>query len=57
MKNNFAALLTKAAVGADHGLVLQLADLLEKMMHLDPEKRITPKAALSHPFIKIATKK
>lgn len=30
----------------------QLVDLLERMMQLDPDKRITPKDALRHPFIK-----
>ncbi len=29
-----------------------LADLLEKMLALDPEKRIRPKDALKHPFLK-----
>ncbi len=29
-----------------------LADLLEKMLVLDPEKRIKPKEALRHPFLK-----
>lgn len=30
--------------------VLQLVDLLEKMMALDPTKRLTPSQALKHPF-------
>lgn len=30
----------------------QLADFLERMMAFDPEKRLTPKDALRHPFIK-----
>lgn len=29
-----------------------LADLLEKMMALEPERRIDPDAALRHPFVK-----
>lgn len=29
----------------------QLADLLEHMLDLDPEKRISPTEALKHPFI------
>ncbi len=29
-----------------------LADLLEKMMMLEPERRIDPDAALRHPFVK-----
>ena len=32
--------------------VASLIDLLEKMMHLDPDKRITAKEALRHSFIK-----
>lgn len=32
--------------------VAQLIDLLEKMTVLDPDRRITPKDALRHPFIK-----
>lgn len=32
--------------------VAALADLLEKMLALDPEKRVTPDAALRHPFVK-----
>eukprot|EP00929_Paragymnodinium_shiwhaense_P016308 TRINITY_DN124589_c0_g1_i1.p1 TRINITY_DN124589_c0_g1~~TRINITY_DN124589_c0_g1_i1.p1 ORF type:complete len:663 (-),score=199.09 TRINITY_DN124589_c0_g1_i1:172-2160(-) len=31
---------------------LQFADLLEQMLALDPEKRITPDQALEHPFLK-----
>lgn len=31
--------------------VQQFKDLLDKMLVLDPERRITPKEALSHPFI------
>ncbi len=29
-----------------------LGELLEKMLVLDPEKRITPREALRHPFLK-----
>ena len=37
-------------------LLLQaLADLLERMLALDPEKRIKPKDALKHPFLKWGT--
>ncbi len=31
--------------------VLQLKDILEKILALDPSKRLTPAQALSHPFI------
>ena len=49
-KRKFAALL--AGSEGDKRQVAQLADLLERMMHLDPDKRIMPKEALRHPFIK-----
>ncbi len=49
-KRKFPALL--AGSEGDKRQVAQLADLLERMMHLDPDKRITPKEALRHPFIK-----
>ncbi|KAH8551470.1 kinase-like domain-containing protein [Umbelopsis sp. PMI_123] len=32
-------------------LIGAFTDLLEKALHLNPEKRLTPKEALSHPFI------
>ena len=31
--------------------LLQFKDLLEKMLTLDPERRISPSEALKHPFI------
>ena len=31
--------------------VQQFKDLLDKMLILDPERRISPKEALAHPFI------
>lgn len=49
-KRDFAALLSGAE--GDKRRVALLADLLERMMHLDPDKRMTPKEALRHPFIK-----
>mmetsp|Transcript_69590 Transcript_69590/g.220335 ORF Transcript_69590/g.220335 Transcript_69590/m.220335 type:complete len:110 (+) Transcript_69590:40-369(+) len=52
---DFSAVLLGAGdpkTPADKKKVLQLADLLEKMMHLDPDKRIKPTEALQHPFIK-----
>jgi serine/threonine-protein kinase PRP4 len=36
----------------DRRKLSQLADLLERMMVLDPDRRITTKEALRHPFIK-----
>lgn len=33
------------------GLLVHLTDLLEKCLELDPDRRITPNAALSHPFL------
>lgn len=50
VKHDFAALL--AGSEGEKRKIAQLADLLERMMHLDPEKRITPKDALRHSFIK-----
>ncbi|KAL3130724.1 hypothetical protein ABBQ38_000071 [Trebouxia sp. C0009 RCD-2024] len=50
VKKDFAGLL--AGSEGDRKKVTQLADLLERMMALDPDKRITPKDALKHPFIK-----
>lgn len=50
IKNDFSALL-KGSEGEPRKIA-QLADLLERMMHLDPEKRIAPKDALRHAFIK-----
>ncbi|CAM0135470.1 unnamed protein product [Umbelopsis sp. WA50703] len=32
-------------------LITSFIDLLEKALHLNPEKRLTPKEALAHPFI------
>lgn len=50
MKNDFGALL--AGQSPDRIKLAQLVDLLERMMALDPDKRISPKDALRHPFIK-----
>lgn len=50
VKKDFAGLL--AGQAPDKRKLTQLADLLERMMALDPDKRITPKEALQHPFIK-----
>jgi len=42
----------KAGKSTDRKKLRQLADLLEQMFMLDPEKRITVNQAFSHPFIK-----
>ncbi|KAL4452050.1 hypothetical protein ABPG75_007712 [Micractinium tetrahymenae] len=50
IKKDFSALL--AGQSPDRRKLAQLVDLLERMMQLDPDKRISPKDALRHPFIK-----
>lgn len=50
IKHNLSQLLARAE--GDKARVAALADLLERMMVLDPEKRIDPDAALRHPFVK-----
>jgi serine/threonine-protein kinase PRP4 len=42
----------KAGPTTDRKKLLQLADFLQQMLMLDPEKRVTVDKALSHPFIK-----
>jgi serine/threonine-protein kinase PRP4 len=42
---------TSSLVEEDRQLLIQFADLLDKMLQLSPEKRCTVKQALSHPFI------
>ena len=49
---DFAALFRQAHSAEDPKHTAQLADLLEKMLALDPDKRIRPKDALKHPFVK-----
>ena len=49
-KHTFPQLLARAE-GERHR-VAALADLLDRMMALDPEKRIDPDGALRHPFVK-----
>jgi len=51
VKHNFHSLLGKYSRGCPPKLVTQLADLLEKMMMLDPEKRIDVDDAIRHPFV------
>jgi serine/threonine-protein kinase PRP4 len=53
VKNDFSLLL--AGLDSDRKKLAQLADLLERMIALDPEKRITPKDALRHPFFELAS--
>ena len=50
-KTPFSVLLARGSGGAC-ARTSQLADLLEKMMALDPDKRIDPDTALRHPFLK-----
>ncbi|KIY97656.1 hypothetical protein MNEG_10308 [Monoraphidium neglectum] len=50
VKNSFAQLLSRSE--GDRSRVAALADLLDRMMALDPEKRIDPDAALRHPFVR-----
>lgn len=51
VKYDFSSLLSGQA--PDKRKLAQLADLLEKMMVLDPDRRITPKEALRHPFFHV----
>jgi serine/threonine-protein kinase PRP4 len=46
-----SALLARGA-GGHEARTSQLADLLDKMMALDPEKRLDPDQALRHPFVR-----
>ncbi len=50
VKRDFTALV--AGSEGDRRKLAQLADLLERLMHLDPDKRLSPKEAIRHPFIK-----
>jgi serine/threonine protein kinase len=45
-------LLASKAKGDDKSVINQLTDLLDKSLDLDPQKRIEPRDALSHPFIR-----
>lgn len=47
-----SALMSAKSSTDDRKLVMDLRNLLERMFTLDPSKRITPKEALAHPFVK-----
>ena len=49
-KTSFAQLLARA--GGERSRVAALADLLDRMTALDPERRLSPDDALRHPFIR-----
>jgi serine/threonine protein kinase len=51
VKTSIAALVGRS-MEADKARVGQLADLLERMMTLDPEKRLDADGALRHPFVR-----
>jgi serine/threonine-protein kinase PRP4 len=44
-------LAAKRAEGDDRRSIAAFADMLDKMLSLDPERRLTPTGALAHPFI------
>ena len=44
--------LEAKAGGDEQRVVVELADLLEKTLTLDPERRLQVKEALDHPFVK-----
>ncbi|GMH38518.1 hypothetical protein BSKO_06402 [Bryopsis sp. KO-2023] len=52
VQNDFSTLLLRNSLGSDRKLVLQLAELLEKMMMLDPDRRMDLDTALRHPFVR-----
>jgi serine/threonine protein kinase len=52
VSKDFAALLAGSSAGEDKRWLAAFADLLERMMALDPERRIAARDALRHPFIK-----
>ena len=54
--SRYCTLLRVQAGADDPKLVSECADLLEKMCHLEPEKRLQVRACLEHPFMKNADK-
>lgn len=50
MKDLRRMLMSSKAGADDQKLVLQLADIMDKVLNLDPEKRLSVAAALKHPF-------
>ena len=48
----FKTLQASASEGEDRGKLKQLADLLDKMLVLDPDRRLTVRDALKHPFLR-----
>ena len=50
-KDLMSALTSDTSTSEDRRKLVQLKDLLEKVLTIDPEKRIVPKAVLDHPFI------
>jgi serine/threonine-protein kinase PRP4 len=49
---DLTSILLKAKTASDdRNMVVNLANLLEKIFTLDPAKRITVKEALHHPFV------
>ena len=45
-------LMDSKAKQDDKGLVMQLKDLLEKCLELDPARRISPKDCMQHAFVR-----
>ena len=54
LKFNFFFYMQKDIISKEHK---ELADLLTKMLELDPSKRIDCETALKHPFFSIKYKK
>ena len=50
-KDVMTLLSSDAKASDDRRKLVQLKDMLEKMLMMDPEKRAAPKVLLEHPFI------